>query len=69
MMKAISVSVINAMVASVAPNAREPVSPIKILAGWTLNHKNASKIPLIIKQNADKIYNPRIYVIAPYAIN
>ncbi len=32
----------SAVTASVAPSASEPESPMKIWAGWTLNHRNPS---------------------------
>ena len=38
---------IRAMTASVAPSASEPESPMKIWAGWTLNHRNPSSAPMI----------------------
>lgn len=64
-----SVSVIIAITASVAPSASEPVSPINIWAGWILNQRNHSKTPTIMRQNAERINIPCIYVIAPYAKN
>ncbi len=36
-----------AVTASVAPSASEPESPMKIWAGWTLNHRNASSAPMM----------------------
>ena len=36
-----------AVTASVAPSASEPESPMKIWAGWTLNHRNPSSAPMI----------------------
>ncbi len=64
-----SVSVIIAITARVAPNAREPVSPINIWAGCILNQRNPINTPTIIRQNADKINIPWKYVIVPYAKN
>ena len=34
-----------------APNAKEPTSPIKILAGFQLNSKNPINPPTTLKQN------------------
>jgi hypothetical protein len=53
--KASRVSVIMAITASVAPNAREPVSHINICAGWILYQRNPINTPTIMRQNADKI--------------
>ena len=39
--------VISAVTASVAPSDSAPESPMKIWAGWTLNHRNPSSAPMI----------------------
>ena len=39
--------VMSAVTASVDPRARAPASPMKIWAGWTLNHRNPSSAPMI----------------------
>ena len=38
---------ISAVTASVAPSDSAPESPMKIWAGWTLNHRNPSSAPMI----------------------
>ena len=38
----------SAVTARVAPRARDPESPMKIWAGWTLNHRNPSSAPMMI---------------------
>ena len=35
------------------PNANEPVSPINILAGGALNHKNPKQAPIIDPQKTE----------------
>ena len=35
------------------PSARDPVSPINILAGGALNHKNPKHAPIIAPQKID----------------
>ena len=42
--------VISAVTASVAPRERAPESPMKIWAGWTLNHRKPSSAPMISAQ-------------------
>ncbi len=37
--------VITAIEAKIAPNEREPVSPIKIIAGGALNHRKPRQLP------------------------
>ena len=39
--------------AKIPPNAREPVSPIKIFAGFLLNNKKPNSAPTIAKQNTN----------------
>ena len=39
--------VMRAVTASVAPRESEPVSPMMIWAGWTLNHRKPSSAPMI----------------------
>ena len=43
-----------ATMASVAPSASDPESPMKTSAGWALNHKNASRAPATVKQNVTR---------------
>ena len=43
--------VMSAVTASVAPSDSAPESPMKICAGWTLNHRNPSSAPMIRAQS------------------
>ena len=43
------------------PRAREPVSPINILAGGALNHKNPIEAPIIAPQKTDTSPTPFMY--------
>ena len=43
------------------PSAKEPVSPIKILAGGALNHKNPKHDPIIAPQKIETSPVPSIY--------
>ncbi len=38
---------INAVTASVAPSDNAPASPMITCAGWTLNHRNPSRAPMM----------------------
>ena len=53
----------NPITARVAPNAREPTSPIKILAGYTLKYKNEIRDPISkakkIESGTSKIWEER----------
>ena len=46
----ISCRAMTAMVPSAPPRASAPTSPMKICAGWVLNHRNASPAPAIAAQ-------------------
>jgi len=43
------------------PSKREPLSPIKILAGGALNHKNPKQAPIIDPQNIEASPTPTMY--------
>ena len=43
------------------PNDKDPVSPINILAGGALNHKNPKHAPIIAPQKIDISPVPSIY--------
>ena len=42
------------------PKERDPVSPINILAGGALNHKNPKQAPIIAPQKKENSTNPPI---------
>ena len=43
------------------PKAKDPVSPINILAGGALNHKKPRQDPIIAPQKIDPSPTPSIY--------
>ena len=53
-----TLSVRKAITAMVAPRVSEPVSPIKNLAGGTLNQRNAEVAPIINPHNVVRIKRP-----------
>src|SRR3989338_1833914 len=60
--KAVLVSM--ATMPKVTPKDMEPVSPMINLAGLMLNHKKASKAPMITPQKVAKSYLPKIKAMA-----
>ena len=49
------------------PKAKDPVSPINILAGGALNHKKPRQDPIIDPQKIDASPTPTIYEISKYS--
>ena len=47
--------VISAVTASVAPSDSAPESPMKIWAGWTLNHRKPSSAPMISTHSSARL--------------
>ena len=46
---------------AIAPKSNDPVSPIKIFAGWILKHKKADDIPIIIREITEEdTLNPTV---------
>ena len=45
----------SAMTASVAPSASAPESPMKICAGWTLNHRKPSSAPMMSAHRSGQV--------------
>jgi len=63
-----SVSVMNAITASVAPRERDQTSPINTCAGRILNHRKAISAPTMIRQNAVRMNSHFEYEINPYIV-
>ena len=59
--KTISCLVITPTAPKEPPSANDPVSPIKILAGGALNHKNPKQEPIIDPQNIETSPTPTMY--------
>ena len=62
-----SVFVITASPATAPPRPSEPVSPMKIVAGKALNHKNPMQPPTRHPASIARSYSPVMNVIAMYA--
>ena len=58
MAKTISCFVIIPTAPNDPPSAKDPVSPMKILAGGALNHKNPRQAPMIDPQNTETSPTP-----------
>ena len=54
---------------SVPPSASEPTSPIKIVAGWQLNHRNPKLAPMIAEQMMANSPAPETCGINKYSLN
>ena len=61
--KTISCFTIIATAAKDPPKDKDPVSPMKILAGGALNHKKPKHAPIIAPQNIAISPVPSIYII------
>ena len=64
--KTISCLVIIDIAPSDPPKAREPVSPIKILAGGALNQRKPRQDPIIAPQKTETSPTPSMYGICKY---